>query len=491
MFLSRSMVSSALLVLGSFCCLLGADNRRFVAAQFGAEMCTPESYEPTALAMWHTKLITKHCVDVPYDGGVHEQCFFMYVPNNCKDNDASVPLVVDVHGVRSCPLLHTMYSGWLEKADQNCFVVIWPIGHVPSVDFPVKESCFNVPGFLQSDDFGVEGGNSVTTSPCCCFLDEGRRNPISVPVPNDPLFLKMAIDSVLESVQDMVEESGASVALSIDADRVYMAGHSNGCIASMTMAALYSDTIAAVCCHAGAVLTPFSLDYTPVPVWTIHGMMDPVIPYNGGSEVLPGVGSFGFWSIPQTTAYLATKNNCLASGSEGVYSDNVQIGTVYKGTNCDQNASVEVVTLNTADHFPYLANPVFNTIDTTELAWAFCSAQSRPTFSCENNPNEFELKPNSGKMFSCEWLSQLRPKWRQKRCMKPKFADECPGLCNKTYDKCLCEDSPFPFKWAWNLEEMTTCSDVVALGPQKIRKKCRHSMVRSLCPSICDGECKK
>ncbi len=52
------------------------------------------------------------------------RCFFTFIPD-CAGPDA--PLVFDIHGYQSCPWFHRSYSGWLGKARENCFVLVWPL----------------------------------------------------------------------------------------------------------------------------------------------------------------------------------------------------------------------------------------------------------------------------------------------------------------------------------------------------------------------------
>jgi poly(3-hydroxybutyrate) depolymerase len=300
-----------------------------------------------------------------------------------------VPLVLDVHGYGVCPLFQAAFTGWKEKAEEECFVVVWPSGNN---DEQFGAPCFNLEGFLRSEDYGTATGNNMTTCPCCCYKDKGAPTK----EPNDPLFLKLAIESVVESFEAKTKPAPTmtdhtSTRLAIDPTRVYMAGHSNGCIASLAMAALYSDTIAAVCCHAGAVVTPFSdQDYRPVPIWLAHGKKDKVVPYEGATLFDgPPVGAIGFWSTDQTMDYLAKQNDCeeetittLETNQTGI------VGTVFRQTRCHQNANIEVVALFESGHFPYELPESFfiglgleetpTKIDTTSLAWDFCSKHVNP-----------------------------------------------------------------------------------------------------------------
>lgn len=389
------MVSSALLFLGFFC-IVGSNNRHkhgFIAAQATdntAIMGILEDYDfscdsgPDALTNAFGKYIPQTCIDVPVllndDGSVSttmKRCYYTYVPESCKNNNniKKLPLVLDLHGLGSCALFSAGYSGWMQQAEEDCFVVVWPSG---TNDGQFLAPCFNIPGFLISENRGTEGGNNVITAPCCCFEDFS-----SIPTrdPDDPLFLKTAIESVIESFETTNNNESL---ISIDRNRVYMAGHSNGCMTSLAMAALYSDTIAAVCCHAGALLTPFPVDYSPVPIWLAHGMKDDVVPFEGSALIeLPPFGALGFWSMGDTMDYLSNQNDCLEVEEIDIIDNTNEtgiVGTVLRRTNCRKNATVELVALFESGHSPYprsngpIGRETRTTIDTTAMAWEFCSS---------------------------------------------------------------------------------------------------------------------
>jgi len=335
---------------------------------------------PDALTKAYGKEIPQTCIEVPNDKGeFDERCFYSYLPEGCADNE-KVPLVMDVHGMGSCPLYSAGYTGWMQKAEEECFVVVWPSGK----EKILQPRCFNTPGLLDIKEIaGIEdeSDEEFATMPCCCLDDETF---LPAEKATDPLFLKMAIDHVVESM------NGDSV--SIDTNRIYMAGHSNGCMMSLAMAALYSDTVAAVCCHAGSLMTPFPIDYSPVPIWMVHGMKDDIVPYEGKTMFpnWPGLGALGFLSMDQTLNYLGDQNECLDQEEEEVSDADGIIGKVIKRTNCERDARVEVVALFEGGHNPYIT-PILGestTIDTTAMAWDFCSSHSKgPQPVLETNSN--------------------------------------------------------------------------------------------------------
>jgi poly(3-hydroxybutyrate) depolymerase len=53
------------------------------------------------------------------------KCLYTFIPSNCTDV-GKLPLVFDLHDQSGCPVEHAKVSGWLEKAAQECIVVVWP-----------------------------------------------------------------------------------------------------------------------------------------------------------------------------------------------------------------------------------------------------------------------------------------------------------------------------------------------------------------------------
>lgn len=370
---------------------------------------------PDTLTNVFGKNIPQTCIDVPYldDGSqtqIYQRCYYTYVPDSCfatqqvDQQDQQLPLVMDLHGLSGCPLSSASYTGWMRLAEKDCFVLVWPSGDTFGVFSFFGGNCWNLQGFLKED-------NAVTTAPCCCldsfFVSDEKSEP------DDPLFLKLAIDHLLESsfqpppVDDssstLTTSRSALASITIDPNRVYMAGHSNGCMASMAMAALYPDSIAAVCCHAGAVVTPFPepTEQSPsVPIFWVHGKKDATVPFDGQTIIrYPPYGALGFWSVEESLDYLSDHYGCLEdeivdleldNSDDNNNQTNTVVGTIAKRTNCRSNATLELMVLDDADHYPYKipdsmqeifpvddgASPVV--LDTTAMAWDFCRSHVKP-----------------------------------------------------------------------------------------------------------------
>jgi len=264
--------------------------------------------------------------------------------------------------------------------------------------------CWAVPGLGNPGGFL---GNNTVTMPCCCYVGDFPTLPA---ITGDPTFLRN-IASV--AVRDTAANSGGRV--TIDTKRIYLAGHSNGCMASLAMAAHHSDMVAGVCCHAGVVLGEFPAGYAPTPIMTVHGAVDKKVPYEKEVEVFPGLAML---SAVQTHAIFAEANGCRES-TETEFERANQTYRMLKSTNCTDGADVVLLTLPTAGHSPYKdmnyeleADEEVPRIDTTQMAWDFCSAHSlRSAPSLPENVavvlDDVKATSDSGLSRKSAWISLL------------------------------------------------------------------------------------
>lgn len=105
----------------------------------------------------------------------------------------------------------------------------------------------------------------------------------------------------------------------VDPKRVYAAGFSNGGFLSHRLACEMSDVFAAIAPVSGV----FGMDPAkctparPVPVLHFHGTADPIVPYNGGTPIVPiDLGPIlAFRSVADSLQIWRTKNGCLGGPS--------------------------------------------------------------------------------------------------------------------------------------------------------------------------------
>ena len=304
------------------------------------------------------------------------RCFYVLVP---EGTTGEVPLVFDIHGTGACPIFQVALTGWFQLAQANKFVVVFPLGVTDAAI--ADNTCFALPAGLVIGD--IEASN------CCCSLGSTTDtdfNFIDANITMDTEFLRMAIEEVIANVGPATEG-----AVSIDRKKVFMAGQSNGCIASLAMAATHSDLVTGVACHAGKSATPFAEDYIPVPTFIVHGLKDFELPY---AEITHGNG-VGFASTPDQFKAIADRNGCAEDIVTEMLPDGE--GKVETRTGCTNNADVTLVTLNNAGHSPYRGvesgqelNPrsLPTTIDTSQLAWDFLSMIGETTTAPTEAPTE-------------------------------------------------------------------------------------------------------
>jgi polyhydroxybutyrate depolymerase len=258
-----------------------------------------------------------------------ERRYLLYIPDS-YDPSTPAPLVISLHGFAQWPAHQSQLTGWMELADQYGFIVVHPGG----LGFPKR------------------------------WRTELRAEEMPSP---DVTFISDLIDQ-LESDY------------TIDPNRIYVNGLSNGGGMSALLACELSGRIAAMGSVAGAYT--FSWEDCPsagpVPAVIFHGTQDPIVPYQGG---LAGDSRFTFPPVPSWVEGLAQHNGCdrapveiPASGEAG--------GLRYE--NCADGADVLFYTIDDGGHsWPgggylpeRLVGHTTQDIDATRVMWEFF--QSHP-----------------------------------------------------------------------------------------------------------------
>ncbi len=188
-------------------------------------------------------------------GGV-TRSYILYVPASYNASEAS-PLLMSFHGFSSNAQINFGYTDFKSIADAEGFILIHPQG-TPFNGIPH----WNVGGFTlgsTTDDVGFVG-------------------------------------TMIEKISNEY---------TIDQDRIYSTGMSNGGYMSFLLACQLSDKIAAIASVTGS-MTPQTFDSCdpqhPTPVLQIHGTKDGTVPYEGNSS----------WtkSIDNVLTYWKIFNNC-------------------------------------------------------------------------------------------------------------------------------------------------------------------------------------
>ncbi len=188
--------------------------------------------------------------------------FLLHVPKGYRVGQPT-PLVISFHGFGEWPAHLMRVSGWNEVADEFGFLVVYPRGS----GFPLHWFCNSMPG-------------------------EGQKSAEDV----------QFISDLLDQLQRKY---------SIDTNRVYANGLSNGGGMSCLLACRLSGRIAAIGSVSGAYLLPRSEWNAPrrVPMILFHGTADPLVPFHGGPSKAFHV---PFPDVPDWVHWVATNSGCRA-----------------------------------------------------------------------------------------------------------------------------------------------------------------------------------
>jgi polyhydroxybutyrate depolymerase len=255
------------------------------------------------------------------DSFVHDgiyRNYRVYVPA-IYDGSQPVPLVLNLHGYTSNAAAQEFYGDFRPIADTANFILVHPNGTGPA---------------------GSQYWNAYTLGS-----------------PDDKGFLEALIDTL-------------SIQYSINANRVYSCGISNGGIMSYFLACNMNNKFAAIGSVAGSMTYAMFATCVPpgnIPAIEIHGTADGTVPYNGDGSFEPIDSVIHFWTtlnacnaIPVITPYadVATGDGCTATeygylnGTAGAETVLVKVtggGHTWPGapitigvTNHDFNASVRL-----------------------------------------------------------------------------------------------------------------------------------------------------
>ena len=183
-----------------------------------------------------------------------ERTYILYVPEKYSPGTA-VPLILNFHGYTSNNFDQMHYGDFRPIADTAGFIVVHPMGTIDQLNNP---------------HWNVGWGTSTV---------------------NDVGFTLALIDSL-------------SAAYTVDAERVYSTGMSNGGFFSYKLACELSDRIAAIASVTGTMnvnQTATCNPSHPMPVMEIHGTADETVAYDG---------NFFFASTPTVVAWWADRNEC-------------------------------------------------------------------------------------------------------------------------------------------------------------------------------------
>ncbi len=260
--------------------------------------------------------------DVGSDSGTYRQkldlrynllkrSYLVHVPPS-YDPEKLYPLVVVLHGAFDNASGMEKATGFSDLADRENFIVQYPNG-------------ISLFGFLQHWNAGH-----------CC----GKAAADKV---DDVGFISKAIEDLYSRI-------------SVDRNRIYMVGFSNGGMMAYRFAAARSDLLAAVAPLAASIggrASPKEPEWRnpnpshPLPVISMHGLQDEDIPYDGGISRRRG-GDRTYWSVSESIGFWVKRDGCREILEEQELFQGAV--TVKSWTGCDAGSEVKLYLLKGWGH---------------------------------------------------------------------------------------------------------------------------------------------
>ncbi len=202
---------------------------------------------------------------ISHDGETRE--YIVYVPDS-YDGNSDFPLLLNFHGFGGQASKYLEYADMRGVADAKNFILVYPQG-------------------TELDGFS--------------HWNAALPSPTNKSDADDLGFAEVLVDQLSNDY-------------AIDSERIYACGFSNGGMFSYALACYKSDWIAAVASVSGAMLDTSGscAPSRPMPVVSIHGTLDNVIPYGGNSDYHSVETVLDFWKTHNhtaDTAQLTTANH--------------------------------------------------------------------------------------------------------------------------------------------------------------------------------------
>jgi polyhydroxybutyrate depolymerase len=250
--------------------------------------------------------------------GEMDRAYFLHIPAGLN-NQQLVPLVFVFHGFSESGLQARIYTSLDNIANANGFIVVYPNGS------------------------GSSGGFSWNGSGCCGYALENNVD--------DAAFVR----AILADVGTMAQ---------VDPKRIYAAGFSNGALLSYRLACTMSDMFAAVAPAGGVLMYSPCEPKQPVSVIHVHGMKDPVVPFEGGGSGIQ------FPPVKDSLSTWAKLDGC--SGAEQVEKNGIVTHTTYG--DCAPGVSVQLYAVDGIGH----TWPSQYILPISQIVWDFFAAHPKP-----------------------------------------------------------------------------------------------------------------
>ena len=254
-----------------------------------------------------------------------ERYYIIYRPTSSTPED-NLPVLFALHGYGSTAETHKSYTQYEPLAENNRFIVVYPQGYKLETQLTNSSSHWNSGAWTI--------GSNI----------------------DDVSFISTLIEMIASKV-------------SIDRNRVYSSGMSNGGFMSYHLACNLSSKIAAIASVTGS-MSKQTFDNCspshPMPILQIHGLIDFTVPYDGNSSI-------GMEPIDNVLNFWANYNACNPERLYSVIDYQNDKGSIdfINYESCLNNVEVKSILLQTMRHnWPSLDN--FN-ISASEEVWNFLS----------------------------------------------------------------------------------------------------------------------
>ena len=248
--------------------------------------------------------------------------FIVYIPSS-YDGTQPLPMLLNFHGYGGQAQDFMEWTDMRSLAESENFILVYPQGSLLNGDPHWNCSLPSADNKSSADDFG---------------------------------FVEALIDEI-------------SATYSVDTDRVYASGYSNGAFFAYGLACYRSDLVAAIGSVSGTMIgdTIAECDPShPTAMINIHGTADGVVPYNGGS---------GYSSIDSVMRYWVDFNDTNQTPTQTTMSDggtSIERSTYTGG---EGDTMVEHFRIQGGDHVWFELD--FDGLSTGGLIWEFVSQYNK------------------------------------------------------------------------------------------------------------------
>lgn len=263
---------------------------------------------------------------IPHDGDF--RTYLLHLPTN-YDGTEELPLIIAIHGGFGNAYNMQNMSQLSVKANQENFIVVYPEG--------------------------VEGGllnaSSWNAGWCCGFASNSNVDDVG--------FINALIDSLSDD-------------FSIDLNRVYATGMSNGGFMSYRLACELSHKIAAIAPVSASMAMEACTPTRPVPVISFHSYLDSSVPHDGGQ----GDGVSNHYNSPQDSVMNAWGQLNSCQNQQDTIIDNADYKFI-EWSECDCQSKVEFYITEDGGHSWHGGNSTIigddpsTVINASDLMWEF------------------------------------------------------------------------------------------------------------------------